>query len=306
MRSSAIVALVALATVSPAFAAPLSAPAYSSYARRATSSGSTSSSDVPSSFADESGALKLPSLGTLGTIFSFGAPIVSGIIDHFKNKGDQQQQQQARELESILARAETDESGALKLPSLGTLGTIFSFGAPIVSGIIDHFKNNGDSQQQQQARELESILARAETDESGALKLPSLGTLGTIFSFGAPIISGIIDHFKNNGDSQQQQQARELEAIFARAEFDDSGALKLPSLGDAASIASIGSSIVSAFHNIFGGDSNQQRREELIDLLARAEFDESGAFKLPSLGDAASIASIGSSVVGILHNIFGG
>lgn len=43
-----------------------------------------------------------------------------------------------------------------------------------------------------------------------------------------------------------------------------------------------------------------------MDLLARAEIDESGALKLPSLGDAASIASIGSSVVSVFHNLFGG
>ena len=54
---------------------------------------------------------------------------------------------QARELEELFARqlsADEDESDALKLPKipkLGTIGTIFNIGAPIVSGIIDHFKN---------------------------------------------------------------------------------------------------------------------------------------------------------------------
>ena len=51
---------------------------------------------------------------------------------------------QARELEELFARqlaADGEESDALKLPNLSTVGKIFSFGAPIVSGIIDHFKN---------------------------------------------------------------------------------------------------------------------------------------------------------------------
>lgn len=82
----------------------------------------------------------------------------------------------------------------------------------------------------------------ATPDDSDAI---SLGTIGTIFSLGAPVVSGIIDHFKNNG-----QQRRELMDLLARAEVDESGALKL---GDAANIASIGSSVVSVFHNLFGG-----------------------------------------------------
>lgn len=82
----------------------------------------------------------------------------------------------------------------------------------------------------------------ATPDDSDAI---SLGTIGTIFSLGAPVVGGIIDHFKNNG-----QQRRELMDLLARAEVDESGALKL---GDAANIASIGSSVVSVFHNLFGG-----------------------------------------------------
>ena len=51
---------------------------------------------------------------------------------------------QAREFEELFARqlaAYDDESDALKLPKLSTLGNIFSFAAPVVGGIIDHFKN---------------------------------------------------------------------------------------------------------------------------------------------------------------------
>ena len=45
------------------------------------------------------------------------------------------------ELFSRQLAADGEESDALKLPNLSTVGKIFSFGAPIVSGIIDHFKN---------------------------------------------------------------------------------------------------------------------------------------------------------------------
>lgn len=50
----------------------------------------------------------------------------------------------------------------------------------------------------------------------------------------------------------------------------------------------------------------KQQRDDILELLARAdEDDESGAFKL-KLGDVANIASIGSSVVSAVHNLFGG
>ena len=49
------------------------------------------------------------------------------------------------------------------------------------------------------------------------------------------------DSFVRSSSDNQQQQ---------RDVSDESGALKL---GDAADIASIGSSVVSVFHNLFGG-----------------------------------------------------
>lgn len=98
---------------------------------------------------------------------------------------------------------------------------------------------------------LAELLARAEVDESGALKLPSLGTIGTIFSVGAPIVSGIIDHFKNKGNDQQQNQARELEALlFARDGGDDSEAISFSTIKN---IGSIAGDAFSIFHNLFGG-----------------------------------------------------
>lgn len=43
-----------------------------------------------------------------------------------------------------------------------------------------------------------------------------------------------------------------------------------------------------------------------MEILARAEVDESGALKLPSLSSLAGIASIGGGAVSILHSLFGG
>ncbi|KAI0089733.1 hypothetical protein BDY19DRAFT_905487 [Irpex rosettiformis] len=307
---------------------------------------------------DQSDAIKL---GTLGTIFSVGAPVIGGIIDHFKNNGNQQQR---RELEELFARADdssialntlmkpsivneipfrfgvpkfniarqsdVDQSDAIKL---GTLGTIFSVGAPIIGGIIDHFKNNGN---QQQRRELEELFARAD-DSSAALstlfhpaivnKIPlrigepifniarqsdadqsdaiKLGTLGTIFSVGAPVIGGIIDHFKNGGDQQQQRRgpAELLDASAAppwlrpgwlkptpsskpgmgsnpkmpmiarqQTDVDQSDAIKLGTLG---TIFSVGAPVIGGIIDHFKNNGNQQQRRELEELLARA--DASGA-----------------------------
>ncbi len=96
-----------------------------------------------------------------------------------------------------------------------------------------------------QSREfVEELLARADADQSDAI---SLGTISTIFSVGVPIVTGIIDHFKNSGS---QQQSRELEALFARADIDETGAL---SFGDLKNIASIGGSAISIIHNLFSG-----------------------------------------------------
>lgn len=120
----------------------------------------------------------------------------------------------------------------------------------------------------------------------------------------------------------------ELESLLARVDSgDESDAIKL---GTVANIASIGSSIVSAFHGLFGG----QKREDIEELLARAFDDGSSAMilipgrpipKLPfglkiarddaapadesdaiKLGTFANIASIGSSVVSAFHSLFGG
>lgn len=76
MRSSAVLALALVAAAGPALSAPVASPATANFAR-AESSTASSSSDVSSE------AIKL---GTIGTIASFAAPLIGGIIDHFKNK----------------------------------------------------------------------------------------------------------------------------------------------------------------------------------------------------------------------------
>lgn len=141
----------------------------------------------------------------------------------------------------------------------------------------------------------------ATTAESAAL---SLGTIGTIFSLAAPVISGIIEQLKSSGSQQQRRDASELEELFARAtaQADQSGALKLPSLKTLGNIASLGLSGLGILGSLLPSEDNSQQQRDFIELLSRAEVDESGAF---SLGDAADIASIGSSIVSAFHNIFG-
>ena len=80
MRASTIVALAAIAAAAPSLAAPVASPA-AAYSRRATTSSGTA--PVATGSDDVSSAL---SLGTVASIASFAAPVISGLIDHFKNK----------------------------------------------------------------------------------------------------------------------------------------------------------------------------------------------------------------------------
>ena len=52
--------------------------------------------------------------------------------------GDQKQRRDALELEALLARDDADESGAIKLSTVASIG---SFVAPVIGGIISHFTN---------------------------------------------------------------------------------------------------------------------------------------------------------------------
>ena len=94
MRSSNIVLLAVLAAVSPGFVSPVSNPL------AARTIADTSAAPVVSLTPEQSAAL---SLSTIGTIASVGGSIVGGIIDHFKNNGNQQQRRDALELEQLLA-----------------------------------------------------------------------------------------------------------------------------------------------------------------------------------------------------------
>ena len=61
---------------------------------------------------------------------------------------------------------------------------------------------------------------------------------------------------------------------------------------------------VSSSDDDDNGSQQQQRRRELLELRARADADESGALKLPSLGDLAGLASIVGGGVDIFHSLF--
>ena len=52
--------------------------------------------------------------------------------------------------------------------------------------------------------------------------------------------------------------------------------------------------------------NNQQQTRELMELLARAEVDESDAFSIPSFSTLKNVASIGDSTFKILKDVFGG
>lgn len=157
-----------------------------------------------------------------------------------------------RSLAEILARADVDESGALKLPSLSSLSSIASLGISGLSILGDIF-GGGSKNSTQQTRELLNLLARDDADESGALKLPSLSSLGSIASLGFSGLGILGDLFGSDKDSQNQTQRRELIQLLTRTEVDESGALTLPSLSDAAGLASIAGGVVSVLHDIFGG-----------------------------------------------------
>jgi hypothetical protein len=268
MRSSTVFTLAVLAaSAAPSFAAPLSS---TTFAKRSE---------------DESNAI---SLGTIGTIASVAAPVINGIIDHFRNK---------REFEELFSR--TEESGAmLKLPP----GYQIPYGGPFnhiafsqaradvdpesgailgaLTGLIPPILNTvGDVINK---REFEELLARADADDqSGAF----LGALVRLIPTAINAIGNAVNK-------------RELDELLARAVTEESGAFDW---GKAANIGSIGSSIVSIAHNLFGGNN----KRELEEIIARtiADAEDSGAF---NWGKAADIGSIGSSIVSIAHNIFGG
>lgn len=155
---------------------------------------------------DEAAAIKL---STLGNIASIGGSVISAIHNLFSSNN----QSQKREFMELLARATSEDEDSEAI-SLKTFGTIASFAAPVIGGIIDHFTNKDQGQKREDiesmiARELMARAAEEGVDESDAI---SLKTIGTIASFAAPFVGGIIDHFTN-----KDQGKRDFEDIFFQA-----------------------------------------------------------------------------------------
>lgn len=246
---------------------------------------------------DESGAI---SVGTIGTIAGFAAPLINGIVDHFKNNGSAQQRRDALELEDIMARA-TDDSGAISLSSVAGIAGIGSALADVLHNILG---GNGSSRR----RELMEALARADTDESGAL---SLGTAGTIAGFLAPVINGIVNHFRGSDSGAQRRDVMSVEDILARAATDlatddESGAISFSTLKNAGSLLFSGLGIASGLGGLFGGADSQSQRRELMELLARADEDESGAISFSTLKNLGSLIFSGLGIASGVGGLVGG
>ncbi|KAI0344539.1 hypothetical protein BDW22DRAFT_1427234 [Trametopsis cervina] len=139
-----------------------------------------------------------------------------------------------------------------------------------------------------------NMLARAEVDESGALRLPTLSEAASAAGIAASltgVFNGIAQHFGN-------KDKREILEMLARAEVDESGALRLPTLAEAASAAGIAASLTGVFNGIAQHFGNNNKRE-ILEMLARADVDESDALSLKSI---SSILGIGN----LLSGFFGG
>lgn len=193
MRSSAVVALALLAAAGPAFAAPVASPQSAPFARRGAAPTTVSAPSVPTNQTsvnatsiDQSGALKL---GTIASIASVALPFVGSIINHFTNNG---QQQQARELEELLRRAEAeDESGAISLKTIASIGSVLG---PVAAGLFSHF-TGGDNQQQQ--REFVEMLARDVQAQEGseAFSFSDLKNIGSIAFHVGDAVKNIFDGY---------------------------------------------------------------------------------------------------------------
>jgi Ca2+-binding EF-hand superfamily protein len=338
MRSSAILSIAALASAAPSLAAPLSTV---QYAKRQTQ-GSTTATPAD----DDSAAL---SLGAISTIAGFAAPVINGIVNHFRGNGKREDDELGAFIRPIgrigipvrpnwptYITARDEESGAL-------WGTLFKAIPTVVSTISGLFSNKNKREIEELfAREFETHFARElmarDNDESGAF-------WGALLKAVPSVISAVSGLFGNNKREVEELFAREFEAhyarelmardddesgafwgalikaiptvvsavsglfgnnkreleleqLFARAEFDESGAIKL---GTLANIGSLIGSGVSVLHNLFSG--NNQNKREFEELLARSLTDESGAIKL---GTLANIGSLIGSGVSVLHNLFSG
>lgn len=136
--------------------------------------------------------------------------VVNGISSLFGGNNNNKRDVEDLIMRELVVRAaEADESGA------SIWSTLFKAAPTIINGISSLF--GGDNNNQQQKRELESLVMRellaraAEADESGA------SIWSTLFKAAPTIINGISSLF--GGDNNNQQ--REVAEIFARAFVDD-------------------------------------------------------------------------------------
>lgn len=247
--------------------------------------------------------------------------VINGISSLFG--GDNNNQQQKRDVEDLLVRellaARDDvESGA------SIFSTIAKAIPSVISGISSLF--GGDSNNQQQKRELEDLFMRALVEarspaiSAGISKIPvsvlrpvaardvstststdqsGASIFSTIAKAIPDVISGVESLF---GGNSNQNQRREIEEIFVRE--------LVAARDDAESGASIFSTIakaiptvVSGISSLFGGDNNQKRElEHLVmrEIFARAAEDESGASIFSTIAKAIP------SVVSGISSLFGG
>lgn len=208
---------------------------------------------------------------------------------------------------SSYARQNTDEeSGALTIYCLTARGLLDKRCTPVPGNPVSHIFRRSV------ARDHSSSSVGGD-DESGALQFcPAIGK--RVHSKRCPT-ENIGVHIPNSILGLRTRDTGANDAL----EPQSSGAF---SLEDAAHVASIGSSLVSIGENLFGGKKNRRDwSSDSISASKRAQYGivtnperfpsilhlrdeaESGAF---GLEDAAHVASIGSSLVSVAENLFGG
>ncbi|THH23120.1 hypothetical protein EUX98_g8054 [Antrodiella citrinella] len=314
MYSSAVLA-VAIALSAPAFAAPLHVPGR--VGRIPGRIGVVVSRDTTT---DASGA------SIFSTIAKAIPDVVSGISDLFG--GDNNNQQQKRELEALLSRAlvearsplfflnktpvrpfntlatrefadelyardaSTDASGA------SIFSTIFKAIPDVVSGISDLFGGDNNNQQKREVEDLvmRTFLTRAAADDASGASIFSI-----IAKAIPDVVSGISDLFGGDNNNQQKRDVEHLilREVFARAAVDDQSGASIFS-----TIAKAIPDVVSGISDLFGGNNNQQRDLEHIvmrELVARAAADDQSGASIFS-----TIAKAIPDVVSGISDLFGG
>ncbi|GJE97805.1 hypothetical protein PsYK624_140270 [Phanerochaete sordida] len=231
--------------------------------------------------ADPSEALALGSI--LKGAASFAPTIIGAIGDLFhSNSGNSTQSR--RDFEELVFRADiNEESGAFNWVPIAEGATkVLPWVTEKLQGYVD---SHSGTQLAPTTRDLVEILARADPDdESGAFNWVPIAQGAT------KVLPWVTQHLQSYVDSHQNQpSAREFIEILDRAADDDEQA------SGAFSIKPLWNILKSAAGSLLGGGSSdqsqqqqqQQQRREFVDLLARAADDDSGAFGLSTLWDAA-------------------